>query len=101
SGLIVREALSINQFNEVVALALPVGGDPTRDLRAVRLRIAALDFGVARYNSDGSLDTTFGDGGRATVDFNSYDDTIRNLTLHPDGKIVATGLISLPDGTTN
>ncbi|HXG08500.1 MAG TPA: hypothetical protein VNK04_01805 [Gemmataceae bacterium] len=101
SGLIIREALSINNFNEIVGLALPIGGNPRTDLRAVRLRIAALDYGVVRYNIDGSLDTTFGNGGRVVVDFNSFDDTIRNVTLQPDGKILATGLISLPDGTTN
>jgi uncharacterized delta-60 repeat protein len=101
AGLAIREALSINGFNEIVGLGLPTGGNPRMDLRALRLRIAALDYGVARYNSDGSLDTSFGTGGRVAVDFNSFDDTIRNITLQPDGKIVAAGLISNPDGTTN
>src|SRR5262245_21666952 len=31
------------------------------------------DFGVERYNSDGSPDTTFGNGGKVTTDFGGTD----------------------------
>jgi uncharacterized delta-60 repeat protein len=50
------------------------------------------DFALARYNTDGSLDPTFGVGGKVTTDFNrTFEDFARALILQPDGKIVAGG----------
>ncbi len=52
----------------------------------------APDFGLARYNPDGSLDTTFGVGGKVTTDFNGTQDVIRALLIGPSGgKIIAAG----------
>lgn len=48
------------------------------------------DFAVARYNSDGSLDSTFGVGGKATIDFGYHDGGYDGLLL-PDGKILVGG----------
>jgi uncharacterized delta-60 repeat protein len=50
-----------------------------------------LDFVVARYSSDGSFDTTFGNGGIVTTDFFGDWDLAFALALQPDGKIVAAG----------
>jgi uncharacterized delta-60 repeat protein len=50
------------------------------------------DFAVARYNSDGSLDTSFGAGGKVTTDFASTDDIPYTVTVQADGKIVAAGI---------
>lgn len=49
------------------------------------------DFALARYNLDGSLDNTFGTGGKATSDFSGDSDVIAGLAVQPDGKIVAAG----------
>jgi uncharacterized delta-60 repeat protein len=49
------------------------------------------DFGVARYNSDGSLDSSFGNGGIASTDFNQGLDAAFAVVLQTDGKIVAVG----------
>ncbi len=49
------------------------------------------DFGVVRYNSNGSLDTTFGTGGKATADFSGRFDLAYAAALQPDGKIIAGG----------
>jgi uncharacterized delta-60 repeat protein len=51
-----------------------------------------LDFALARYNTDGSLDSTFGTGGKVTTDF-SGDDYIPTggVAVQSDGKIVAAG----------
>jgi uncharacterized delta-60 repeat protein len=51
----------------------------------------AVDFALARYNPDGSLDMSFGDEGRVTTDFGSADQAWAVL-LQPDGKIVAAGV---------
>jgi uncharacterized delta-60 repeat protein len=48
------------------------------------------DFALVRYNIDGSLDATFGTGGKVTRDF-SEDDEISGVALQADGKIVVAG----------
>lgn len=53
---------------------------------------AARDFGVARYNPDGSLDTTFSGDGKVTTDFGFANDQAFGTALQSDGKIVAAGV---------
>jgi uncharacterized delta-60 repeat protein len=49
------------------------------------------DFALARYNANGTLDTTFSSDGRVITDFgNSEYDTA--LAIQPDGKLVVAGL---------
>lgn len=48
------------------------------------------DFALARYNADGTLDTTFNSSGEVTTDFGS-DDTPRALAVDPEGYIVVVG----------
>ncbi len=52
------------------------------------------DFALARYNSDGSLDSTFGGGGLVATDFNQNVDQALEILLQPDGNIVAAGTAS-------
>jgi uncharacterized delta-60 repeat protein len=48
-------------------------------------------FALARYNADGSLDTTFS-GGKVVTDFEeSVSEGIAHLLIQPDGKIIAVG----------
>src|SRR5262249_5240268 len=50
------------------------------------------DFAAARYNSDGSLDTTFGQGGKVTTNFTlNFADSAKGVALQADGKIVVVG----------
>lgn len=49
-----------------------------------------LGFVVARFNADGSMDTTFGTGGKTTTTFGS-NATGYALAIQPDGKIVIVG----------
>jgi uncharacterized delta-60 repeat protein len=50
------------------------------------------NFAIARYNADGSLDTTFNVTGKVTFDVgNSSIDIGRSVTLQPDGKILVAG----------
>jgi uncharacterized delta-60 repeat protein len=48
-------------------------------------------FGFYRYNSDGSLDSSFGANGAATTDFSNGITSARAIFLQPDGKILAAG----------
>jgi uncharacterized delta-60 repeat protein len=49
------------------------------------------DFGVARYNPDGTADATFGNGGLVTTDFVGAEDDAFSVLIQPDGRIVAVG----------
>lgn len=52
---------------------------------------ADTDFAVTRFNVDGSLDITFGNGGIAITSISSGIDIISALALQDDGKLVAAG----------
>ncbi len=49
------------------------------------------DFALVRYNSNGSLDTTFGTGGKVTTAIGNGDDEASGLAIQADGKIVVVG----------
>lgn len=49
------------------------------------------DVLVARYNTDGTLDTTFGNGGSVTLDVNGNGDVANSVLVQPDGKILVAG----------
>ncbi|MCG6920093.1 MAG: right-handed parallel beta-helix repeat-containing protein, partial [Acidobacteria bacterium] len=49
------------------------------------------DFAVVRYNTDGSLDTSFGFGGKVTTPIGGGDDVATAVVLQPDGRIVVVG----------
>jgi len=52
---------------------------------------ADIDFAVVRYDTDGSLDTTFNGTGVVTTGIGSSDDEAFAMALQSDGKIVAAG----------
>jgi uncharacterized delta-60 repeat protein len=49
------------------------------------------DFLVTRYNTDGTLDNTFGSGGRVRTDFPGLAAVPSSVVIQPDGKIVVAG----------
>jgi uncharacterized delta-60 repeat protein len=53
--------------------------------------ISGADFALARYNADGSLDTTFDGDGKVTTDYGFGSSQVRALAIQADGKIVAAG----------
>ena len=66
---------------------------------ATRTTAPTKDFALARYNPDGSLDDSFGTGGRVLTDFgSSADDEARAVALQSDGKIVVAGVASVSGG---
>jgi uncharacterized delta-60 repeat protein len=51
-----------------------------------------LDWAIARYNTDGSLDSHFGTNGEIIKDFGGYDDSLwGGIIIQPDGKIIVGG----------
>ena len=57
------------------------------------IRFQTNDFELARFNSDGTWDTTFG-GGVLSTDFGNSDDQALSMAVQSDGKIVAAGTSS-------
>ena len=49
------------------------------------------NFALARYNTDGSLDASFGSLGKVTTDFSGGNDGPSGVAIQSDGKIVAAG----------
>jgi uncharacterized delta-60 repeat protein len=62
--------------------------------------LTGTDFGLARYNPDGTLDASFGTGGVVTTDIASNNiDEARALVRQTDGRLVAAGFAVGPAGT--
>ena len=86
--------------NEGKVLTLP-GNNPGRANSAVILPDGKIlvggssisDFALARYNSAGTLDTSFNSNGIVITPLNG-EDQITGLTIQPDGKIIAAGFTS-------
>ena len=56
---------------------------------------SATDFALVRYNPNGSLDNSFGSLGRVATDFGAGNAAeALAMTIQPDGKIVATGIVT-------
>jgi uncharacterized delta-60 repeat protein len=49
------------------------------------------EFALARYKTDGSLDSTFGTGGKVTTSFLDGSGEAHGIALQADGKIIAAG----------
>lgn len=56
------------------------------------------DFALVRFNSDGSLDTSFGAGGTVTTDLGGNADSASDIAIQSDGKLVVSGYTSSNSG---
>ncbi len=57
------------------------------------------DMAVARFDANGTLDTTFGAGGATLIDFSGGADLAAAVALQTDGKIVLAGQAAQPHGS--
>ena len=92
SGNDTGAAIAIQADGKIVV----VGGSEVND--------SAGDFALARYNSSGSLDTSFGGDGRVTTSLTAEIDFATAVAIQPDGKIVVAGFVGQsgsfpPNGT--
>lgn len=58
---------------------------------------AGSDFAIARYESDGELDSLFGSGGKVTTDLGSNNDVALAVDVRAHGQIVAVGYSRQPE----
>ena len=77
-------ALALQTDNKIVAGGIANWGAPTAQ---------GGDFGLVRYQADGTLDTDFGTNGIVITSFSFYDDMVRALAIQADGKILAGGFL--------
>jgi uncharacterized delta-60 repeat protein len=86
-------------FGAAGAVALPLGAGQAVAIQpdgkivvAGFIRVGTNDdFGVARFNADGSEDTGFGSGGLVSTDFDTRADKVWAVLIQGDGKIVVAG----------
>ena len=71
-------SVAIQSDGKIVA-----GGDCNNETQTV--------FALVRYNTNGSLDTTFGTNGVVTTLIGSGGDYVKSIAIQSDGKIVAAG----------
>lgn len=89
-GLVLTE---LQGLTNDTATALAVQGDG----KILEVGNNGLDFALARYTADGSLDTTFG-GGTVTTDFGDTPDQATRVALQDDGKVLVAGTSAASPG---
>lgn len=83
------EALAIQPDGKIVVAGTATHGSVT---------FSDSDFAVVRYLSDGSLDGSFGSGGKVTTDRGNRIETALGLALQSDGRIVVVGRVASNSG---
>lgn len=82
SGIVITD-LGQNEAGNDVAIQ--------RDGKIIVAGKSSSNFLLVRYNSDGSLDTGFGNTGKVIDNFGGSSASGMGITLQPDGKILAAG----------
>jgi uncharacterized delta-60 repeat protein len=91
-----RAGKVMTDFNQSTDLANAVAVQPDGKLVVVGTTYinndyTEEDFAVARYNVNGTLDTTFGSGGKVRTDFPGLAAVASSVVIQPDGKVVVAG----------
>lgn len=92
---IVTTSFGRNYGSDIWSLSIQPG-----DHKIVAVGNAAGGFGVARYNANGALDTTFGSGGlvRTTTFLNQYSSGARAAAIDASGNVIVGGIVSYKKG---
>jgi uncharacterized delta-60 repeat protein len=81
--------------NEATGVAIQGDGKIVAVGRAGDSDAGYIDFGLARYNPNGSLDTSFSGDGKQTTDFLfGAGDAAKDVAIQANGRIVAVGFAS-------
>jgi uncharacterized delta-60 repeat protein len=91
-GKVTTEVASGNGSDEAYAVAVqPNGKILVAGGANMGSNASGIDFALVRYNADGTLDTTFGNGGKVTTAIGTGTDRAYAILLQPDGRIVLGG----------
>lgn len=80
------------RFDEAFSVAIQ---DDEKIVAAGFSGSTAEDFALARFNPNGSLDSTFDVDGRVTTSFGAGRDGAYSVVIQPDDKIVAAGIATM------
>ncbi len=80
-------------FDEANSIAIQADG---RIVVAGRTTANGLDssFAIVRYEANGSLDPSFGNGGKVLSNFTASHDSAATILVQPDGKLVVIGSLA-------
>ncbi len=101
-GRVTTDITGDRDFARALAIQ-PDGKIVVAGVAGYNVAIPNADFAVVRYNTDGSLDTTFDADGIVVTDFGfgtADEDYCRGLGIQPDGKIVVAGRSLVSPTTT-
>src|SRR5215213_5473672 len=87
-----------NGYDAAASVALQPDGRIVAAGLSFDARTARYGFALVRYNPNGSLDQSFGSGGKVTTSFEGGVARAHAVLVQPDGKIVAAGMMA-PIGT--
>ncbi|PJA07310.1 MAG: hypothetical protein COX70_07255 [Flavobacteriales bacterium CG_4_10_14_0_2_um_filter_32_8] len=87
NGIVITD---INGFNDV-ATSSALQSDGKILLSGYSNNSNDNDFAVVRYNTNGSLDSTFGINGKVITPIGSSHDNAQSIVIQPDNKIVLAG----------
>jgi uncharacterized delta-60 repeat protein len=93
-GLVISDISLDNEPNVANAVAIQGDGRVLAAGTISNINSTGDDsFAVARFNTDGTLDSGFGTAGVTTTDFSGdgSGDTANGVAIQPDGKIIAVG----------
>jgi uncharacterized delta-60 repeat protein len=90
AGLVTLAFTALNDFGRAIALQadgkIVVAGQSSNGSNP--------DFGIARFNTDGTPDGSFGTGGKLSFSFFNAGDGAEGVVIQPDGKIVVGGFVT-------
>jgi len=90
AGLVTLAFTALNDFGRAIALQadgkIVVTGQSSNGSNP--------DFGIARFNPDGTPDSSFGTGGKLGFSFFNAGDGAEGVVIQPDGRIVVGGFVT-------
>jgi uncharacterized delta-60 repeat protein len=87
TGGVVREGLYGDRYEKAGHVVVALDGRIVVAGQSITRNLYNPDLTLVRYTADGSLDTSFGDGGKVATDLGGMD-LPSELVLQPDGRIV-------------
>ena len=92
------KVVTATSISNEAALSVVVQPDNKIIVAGESHQVDSTDFAVVRYNTDGSLDDTFGGDGIVTTEFSDYTNAYASsVTLQSDRKIIVAGGVSIGD----
>lgn len=89
-----KQRTNFGGLDEAYAVAIRLDGKIVVAGQTCNNDFSLCDVAVARYNTNGSLDTTFSGDGKDTLDFGEGDNgTLGGMFIQPDNKIVIAGYL--------